>query len=160
MPTVHEKADGSGYYILSVIHTKEAALVITYQVSDAGVKRLQKAGFCYHGAHISKNFLERLRDVFREIYTKKTISELITATKTGNTNKVKLLIETKIADVNVKGEDGRTILSLAAERGHMAILQFLLSRKAKVDVEDDYGHDALWWADFNHQTEIVQLLRD
>jgi len=129
-----------------------------YQVSDAAEQRLLQAGLLYDGARISPNFFNTLRKVFRLIYTKNELIELMTATKAGNTNKVINLIRTKIADVNIKGEDGRTALSLAAERGHMAIVQFLLLKGANKSVEDAYGHNARWWAEFNCQTAIARLL--
>lgn len=162
MPTLHKRArpygyDETDYYIINKMHNKTSKQFTTYQVSDAGEQRLRRAGVCYDEADISKTLWQTLRN-FKEVYTKQTATELLTAAKEGNTNKVINLINTKISAVNVKDKDGRTALSWAAERGHIAIVQFLISQGADKKIEDVCGFNARWWADFNCQIAIARLL--
>jgi ankyrin repeat protein len=73
---------------------------------------------------------------------------------------MKVLLERDDIDPNCPGKDGRTALSLAAEKGHVAIVQQLLaSRKVRVNVGDaDDGQTPLHWAAKLGRDEIVKLL--
>lgn len=160
MATLHEHRDGRGYYIVNTQFTKGGVKHFTYQVGSKGLRRLDTAGIRNEGDAISNNLFTLLRDVHKEIYTKETLAKFLNAAEAGQTNQVDRLINTKISEVDAKGKDGRTAISLAAERGHKATVDLLLLRGADKKVEDDYGHDAKWWAEFNVQREIVKLLSD
>jgi ankyrin repeat protein len=73
---------------------------------------------------------------------------------------MKLLLERDDIDPNSPGQDGRTALSLAAEMGHVVIVQQLLdSRKVCVNAGDaDDGQTPLHWAAKFGREEIVKLL--
>jgi len=163
MPTLHKRTsphgyDETDYYIIKQMPNQIQRTFTAYQVSDAAEQRLRQAGRLYDGAQISSNFFNILRNVFRLIYTKNELNKFMTATKEGNTNKVINLIGTKIGDVNIKVDDGRTALSWAAERGHMAIVQFLIARQGDVNVKDKYGRTPLSWAAERGHIAIVQFL--
>jgi hypothetical protein len=73
----------------------------------------------------------------------------------------------KGADINAKDETGWTALMLAAEQCHEPVVQQLLAWKAKVNLKDDRGDDALMGAASAYcfepstrkaQAEIIKLL--
>jgi hypothetical protein len=134
--------------------------VITYQVSDDAVRRLWTAGIGRHGEQIPSIVFNNLL-LFREIYTKKDVADLISAAAEGKTQRVESLINNKIKNVNVKEDtQGLTALMKAGMNGHKQTVDLLIARGADVNIEDNCGKNALWWAEFCKATEIVQLLRD
>ncbi|WP_252120576.1 ankyrin repeat domain-containing protein [Candidatus Chromulinivorax destructor] len=59
---------------------------------------------------------------------------------------------------NKKYIDGSTPLHIAAEKGHMEIIKFLLAAGVSVDIQMPNGATALYFAAQNGYTEIVRLL--
>ena len=84
---------------------------------------------------------------------------LIIASKNGNSDCVRTLLEDKRTDLNMRGERGRPALSFACYGGHDEVVQMLLSRKdCGVNEEDESGSTALIWAAGSGRTETVNLL--
>ncbi|MDM7986245.1 MAG: ankyrin repeat domain-containing protein [Smithella sp.] len=158
MATLKVYVDGSGYYIHKEIHKrKRIANPIAYQVTDAAVIRLWTAGIGSHGDQIPKRVFDNLL-LFREIYTQKTIAELISAAAAGNTRRVDSLIQEKIKNVNVKDEAGLTALMIAAINGRVQTVDLLIAKGADVNVEDKVGETALMKAAMNGHQQTVDLL--
>ncbi|KJZ71099.1 hypothetical protein HIM_09518 [Hirsutella minnesotensis 3608] len=61
-------------------------------------------------------------------------------------------------DINPKNRQRRTPLLYAAERGHEAVVQELLLKKADVNVRDISGATALHWAATRGHEEVISLL--
>jgi len=159
MATLKVYVDGSGYYIHKEIHNrKRIANPMAYQVTDAAVIRLWTAGIGSHGDQIPKNVFDNLL-LFREIYTKKTITELISAAAAGKTRRVDSLIQEKIKNVNVKEDEaGLTALMKAAMNGHTQTVDLLIAKGADVNVEDKVSETALMKAAINGHLQTVDLL--
>lgn len=66
------------------------------------------------------------------------------------------------AGANVDAEDdlGRTPLMLAAEKGHLEIVQLLLECSAKMEVHDLDGQDAIAYAKKHNAAEVAALLEN
>lgn len=78
----------------------------------------------------------------------------------GNLNAIKEVIGKNPSLVNLKDKDGMTCLHWAADRGHLSIVQYLLSGKADVNATDDCGNSPLHIACMSQQKEVVRLLLD
>lgn len=90
---------------------------------------------------------------------KKPVSEvqsLITAAQTGDSAKVKSLLNDK--NINAQDENGMTPLMSAAIGGNMDLVKLLLSRKASLELKNSAGDTALAVALTNDQFEIAKLL--
>lgn len=68
-----------------------------------------------------------------------------------------LLLE-KGADVNCQDEDCRTALSLACEIGHLDAVKLLVQFNADPDVSDAWGNNALMYAAFSGQSQVLEFL--
>lgn len=76
----------------------------------------------------------------------------------GHLQIVKILLEARASTEEVALSTGKTPLSLAAERGHMPVVQELLSKQAKVDQLNGDGSTALHVASHRCEVEIVAHL--
>ena len=56
------------------------------------------------------------------------------------TQNVKFLLSQKGNDVNKLTHDGRTYIFWAASRGNVELMEYLISKGAKVDIEDSHGY--------------------
>jgi RNA polymerase primary sigma factor len=63
-------------------------------------------------------------------------------------------------NVNVVDNNGRSLLMLAASKGHDGICKLLIDAGANLSVTDNQGHDALAFAAKNGFTEIVEMLHN
>ena len=62
------------------------------------------------------------------------------------------------ADANVRGEEGKTCLHKAAERGYDEAVAFLLRNGADPSIRDDMGNTPVVLAMAGKHTACVQLL--
>ena len=82
---------------------------------------------------------------------------LMKACKSGDTQRVKLLLKDKV-DPNATNEEGKTALMLAGERGHEDIVHSLLSAGANVNLQDNNGWTALMRAIRHDHISIINML--
>ncbi|KAH7125067.1 hypothetical protein B0J13DRAFT_589089 [Dactylonectria estremocensis] len=84
-------------------------------------------------------------------------TDLMLASYYGHHVIVKLLLK-KGANVEAKGEYGRTPLSWAVGNVRTASVKLLLEKGADVEAKDEYGRTPLWWAAKNESEASVKLL--
>lgn len=63
-------------------------------------------------------------------------------------------------DVNLRAQDGRTLLSLAAHEGQTAIMKMLIDKGADIEAVDRNGRTPMMWAAQSKKVEAVQFLLD
>jgi len=83
---------------------------------------------------------------------------LLIASAYGYKEMVLLLIHAYGVDINARTESGLTALMLAAEQGHLDIVEILIWAGAYVDDVSDDGKNALMMAVENGELEVVRLL--
>ena len=75
---------------------------------------------------------------------------------------LRLLVSDGRVDLNRRDRQGRTILSLAAESGDVAVVKFLLGHPSfqdlLEDVGDNSGRSPLSWAAYHGQIAVVEML--
>jgi ankyrin repeat protein len=81
---------------------------------------------------------------------------LILAAATGDTGKVKVLLDSG-ADANVKGGDGRTPLMEAAYAGHTEIARLLLDKGANIDLKKTDGATAISFARGRNDKALIEM---
>ena len=86
--------------------------------------------------------------------------EIHEAVKAGDLGKVKALIKENPADVNLKDENGLTILHWAALKGHTLIARYLIGNKANVNAVDKDNETPLHYAAICVKYDIVVLMLD
>jgi len=87
---------------------------------------------------------------------------LIKSAAIGDVKTIKKLIRAGV-DINAKSKvssTGATAVMYAAEGGHSACLQLLITEKADLNAKDNDGATAAMWAAGSGQTECLQLLVD
>ncbi|MEM4367217.1 MAG: ankyrin repeat domain-containing protein [Candidatus Anstonellales archaeon] len=84
--------------------------------------------------------------------------ELVESIKKENSLKdvVRLILEG--ADLDVKGDLGRTALIRAIEYERKNIPEVLIKAGANVDLQDNVGNNALWWAVKSEDKKTVEML--
>jgi hypothetical protein len=83
--------------------------------------------------------------------------ELITASAHGQLWRVRALVEGG-GNVNWRDEEGYTPMTWAAQRGHIQVVEYLLSRYAAVNPADRSGYTPLMWAAQEGHVGVVELL--
>ncbi|KAK3794181.1 hypothetical protein RRG08_049581 [Elysia crispata] len=83
--------------------------------------------------------------------------ELVWKIKNGELGDVKTFVEKESMDVNIEVQ-GRLPLHYAADYGQTDVLEYLLSKGAKVNAPDKYGITPLLSAIFEGHTSSVKLL--
>ena len=63
------------------------------------------------------------------------------------------------ADVNAKDQNGRTLLQLAALKGHKEVVELLIAKNANVNAKNKDGETPLHSAIQNDHTQTADLLR-
>lgn len=71
---------------------------------------------------------------------------------------VKALFETGKTDINAKSKRGNTALMLAAESGHIKIVEYLVGKGADIHIRNRYGWTAVMCALSNAHMEITDFL--
>lgn len=87
-------------------------------------------------------------------------ADLFFAAADGELAIVREALEEGGVDINVADYEGRTALHIAASAGQLAVVQFLLERKAAHSVTDAFGKTALDNALLKRHALIVKTLRD
>jgi ankyrin repeat protein len=82
------------------------------------------------------------------------------ASREGNLELVKILLEDMKADVHQITLDGRTGLMDAAANGHVEVVKFLLEHNANADQEDFNGRNAAMLAINNRKWKVVQVITE
>ena len=82
---------------------------------------------------------------------------LMKACKSGDTQRVKLLLKDKVGP-NATNKEGKTALMLACERGHEDIVHSLLSAGANANLQDNNGWTALMRASEHNHISIINML--
>jgi outer membrane protein OmpA-like peptidoglycan-associated protein len=82
---------------------------------------------------------------------------MVEAVQKGDTPMVQSLLDKGVSP-NLKTDDGKTILMLAAYLGHTDIAQLLLDKGADVNAKDDGGKTALMYAAQTGNIEMAKLL--
>ena len=84
---------------------------------------------------------------------------IILAVSHGNSQMIKMLLNSSTVDVNAREVIGDTAIKMALDRGNKHIFKLLLSSdKIDVNVKDIYGSTLLLWAIDNASMDIVKLL--
>lgn len=79
---------------------------------------------------------------------------------TGNADAIKEILGKNPSLVDVRDKEGMTCLHWAADRGHVSIIQYLVSLGANVNLVDDCGNSPLHISAMAGQKEAVRLLLD
>ena len=88
---------------------------------------------------------------------------LFVAVRDGQANVAKWFIF-KGADLNIQTDLGASALMMAVtqpfetEKARLDLLEYMLKRGAKTDLNDIYGHDAMYYAQAQGNSEVVLLL--
>ncbi len=82
------------------------------------------------------------------------------AAKEGDLAKVKALLEKNTDLINAKNENGQTPLHIAASGGQLAVVEFLISQGADINLRQNNGATALHFACFGGHRDVVEWLID
>ncbi len=80
------------------------------------------------------------------------------AVDAGDESKIKELIDKRLVDVNLSRRRGYAALHLAAARGDLATVKFLLKMKADPNVLDGSGATPVMWSVFRRHEDVVKFL--
>ncbi|MBW1898790.1 MAG: ankyrin repeat domain-containing protein, partial [Deltaproteobacteria bacterium] len=78
--------------------------------------------------------------------------------KKGSIIEVMHLLEEKIVDVNARDSMGRTAVIIAAQKGHLGMVEYLILQKADVNIHDTEGSTALMMAVNNKYLDIATVI--
>ena len=93
----------------------------------------------------------------RESLLKEAVLE---AVRTDHLLALRNFVEEFGAGVEVVDPRNRTALSLAAERGNVDVVGYLLSKNVSTESLDNFGRTALYWAARWGQLDVVKLLAE
>jgi len=95
----------------------------------------------------------------KNIYTHNLVSALMYASKYGQLEAVKLLLQAG-ANIDLQEGHGRTALMYASMNGYLETVKLLLQEGANIDLQDKWGRTAPMYASRNGHLETVKLLLD
>jgi ankyrin repeat protein len=85
--------------------------------------------------------------------------KLIMACSVGNLKLVKKYIEEEKIDPNSADYDQRTALHLAAQQGHVEVVEYLIGKVSNLNEVDKHGLTPIRCAMNSNHLEVVELLR-
>ena len=68
------------------------------------------------------------------------------------------LIDVLEADINIKNQDGQTLLMYCIEKGYLSMIDMLISNDCDVNLQDNVGMSALHYTVYNLDSNLVKLL--
>lgn len=84
-------------------------------------------------------------------------TELVKAAYNADLVKIQELINTG-SDVNAKGMDDWTALTISSREGNLKVVEFLLKHDANINQLEGGGNSALFWAVFYGHLDVIKLL--
>lgn len=84
--------------------------------------------------------------------------KLVWASYYGYKKIVQILLLTSV-NINIKNNDGWTILMIASRNEHINVVQLLLDNGADVNIKNNHGVTALMYASLNVNKDIYELLK-
>ncbi|XP_038061536.1 E3 ubiquitin-protein ligase MIB1-like [Patiria miniata] len=145
---------GSSYFInplCLVMEKKKEAEESTASAGDTDVGELL-------AALLLKSQLGKLGDLLGGSADTSGGAALFQAAATGNTNKVREIINDHKDAVKFQTKQGETALQAASHRGHMDVVTALVKAKAPLEQQDEDGDRALAFAVLGDEPEIVKCL--
>lgn len=86
------------------------------------------------------------------------VDSFFDAVDSGDEGKIKELIEKRLVDINLSRRRGYAALHLAAARGDLTTVKFLVKMKADPNVLDGSGATPLMWSVFRRHEDVVKFL--
>ena len=76
----------------------------------------------------------------------------------GDIDSLKSLLAVNPRLLESRDDNGKTVLSIAVQKGHAGLVKYLIARGADVNTHNNYGTTPLHYASYYGQREIVRLL--
>lgn len=86
------------------------------------------------------------------------VDQFFDAVDAGDEARIKELVDKRVVDINLSRRRGYAALHLAAARGDLATVKFLIKMKADSNVLDGSGATPLMWAVFRRHESVVKFL--
>jgi len=86
------------------------------------------------------------------------VDQFFDAVDAGDEARIKELVEKRVVDINLSRRRGYAALHLAAARGDLATVKYLIKMKADSNVLDGSGATPLMWAVFRRHESVVKFL--
>ena len=97
-------------------------------------------------------------DTILDMFQMFGMEDLMEATKAGDVEKVEMLLESGMADVDAVDENGSTAFMWASQEGHKEIMHMLVEKKAKVNAQNKIKWSAFMYAASSGHVEIARHL--
>ena len=135
--------------------------IVKYLLSkDANIEARDSFGntpFIYARLNNHKDIIEYLQSKY---FPNDFESNIITACEEGKLNSVKWLIGIENGDIEKKESNGKTLLHLACENGHLPIVEYLISKGADVNAIDLNGNTPFFYAHNNNHQDVALYVID
>lgn len=86
------------------------------------------------------------------------VDSFFDAVDAGDEGKIKDLLDKRLVDINLSRRRGYAALHLAAARGDLATVKFLIKMKADPNVLDGSGASPVMWSVFRRHEDVVKFL--
>jgi len=86
------------------------------------------------------------------------VDSFFDAVDAGDESKIKDLIDKRLVDINLSRRRGYAALHLAAARGDLSTVKFLIKMKADPNVLDGSGASPVMWSVFRRHEDVVKFL--